>query len=177
MNELNNTVTSTGSYNNIPTSLTSNTSVVNIIEGLTITKDANQKNWSSGLLTYTITIKNETEQPYVEPIITDVIDTKLVEFVNDSVKINDIEATSEQSSYDEGTQTLTIKLDEIAKTSETIIKFSVKKKYNNFFILETCCKLLYNETHEITSNYVTVISPLNRFYNNNYTCDTPYFRI
>lgn len=41
MNELNNIVTSTGSYNNIPTSLTSNTSVVNIIEGLTITKDAN----------------------------------------------------------------------------------------------------------------------------------------
>lgn len=43
MNELNNTATSLGTYNNIPTSLTSNTSVVNIIEGLTLTKDADKK--------------------------------------------------------------------------------------------------------------------------------------
>lgn len=46
MNELNNTVTATGNYNNIPTSLTSNTSIVNMIEGLTLTKDADKKNWS-----------------------------------------------------------------------------------------------------------------------------------
>lgn len=33
MNELSNTVSSKGTYNNIPTSLTSNTSVVNITDG------------------------------------------------------------------------------------------------------------------------------------------------
>ncbi len=128
MNELSNTVTSTGSYNNIPTALTSNTSVVNIIEGLTITKEADKKNWGSGLLTYTITVKNETEIAYVSPIITDVIDTRYVDFVQGSVKINDVEATAQQSTYTEDTHTLTITLTEVAKTSETVIKFSVKKK-------------------------------------------------
>ena len=34
MNELTNTVTSNGTYNNVPTELTSNVSVVNIIDGL-----------------------------------------------------------------------------------------------------------------------------------------------
>lgn len=43
MNELNNTATSLGTYNSIPTSLTSNTSVVNMIEGLTLPKDADKK--------------------------------------------------------------------------------------------------------------------------------------
>lgn len=43
MNELNNTATSIGNYNNIPTSLTSNVSVVNIIDGLSLTKEADKK--------------------------------------------------------------------------------------------------------------------------------------
>lgn len=128
MNELSNTVTASGNYNNIPTSLTSNTSVVNIIDGLTITKDADKKNWGSGLLTYTITIKNETDTAYASPVITDVIDTTFVDFVEGSVTINDIPATEQQSNYVEDTHTLTISLTEVAKTSETIIKFSVKKK-------------------------------------------------
>lgn len=55
MNELNNTASANGTYNNIPTSVTSNTSVVNMIEGLTLTKEADKQNWSSGDLTYTIT--------------------------------------------------------------------------------------------------------------------------
>ena len=33
MNELNNIATSVGTYNSVPTSLTSNTSVVNLIDG------------------------------------------------------------------------------------------------------------------------------------------------
>ena len=43
MNELYNTVTSNGNYNNIPTTLTSNTSIVNMVEGLSILKEANKK--------------------------------------------------------------------------------------------------------------------------------------
>lgn len=57
MNELNNTVNAVGNYNSIPTSLTSNTSVVTMIEGLTLTKDEDKKNWSSGNLTYKITLQ------------------------------------------------------------------------------------------------------------------------
>ena len=58
MNELENTVTSVGNYNNIQTTLTSNTSKVNIISGLTLTKEADKQNWSDGYLTYIITIDN-----------------------------------------------------------------------------------------------------------------------
>ena len=43
MNELNNVVTATGTYNDIPTSLTSNTMVVNMVDGLTIKKEADKK--------------------------------------------------------------------------------------------------------------------------------------
>ena len=57
MNELNNIATAVGNYNNISTSLTSNLSVVNIVDGLILTKDADKKNWSSGNLTYTIEIE------------------------------------------------------------------------------------------------------------------------
>ena len=43
MNKLNNTATSVGTYNNIPTSLTFNTAVVNMVDGLTLTKDTDKK--------------------------------------------------------------------------------------------------------------------------------------
>lgn len=128
MNELTNTVYSNGNYNNIPTSLTSNTSVVNMIEGLTLTKDADKKNWSDGLLTYTIKLNNSTTTPYTNPVITDIINTDLVEFVTDSVKINGIEATSSEYSYDTGTHTLTINLNDIEANTEVSVTFNVKKK-------------------------------------------------
>lgn len=82
MSELNNIVTSIGNYNSVPTSLTSNTSIVNMVEGLTLTKKADKNNWVSGYLTYTITLDNETDKPYEKPVITDILDNTLVEFVN-----------------------------------------------------------------------------------------------
>ena len=82
MSELNNTVTSIGNYNSVPTSLTSNTSIVNMVEGLTLTKETDKNNWVSGYLTYTITLDNETDKPYEKPVITDILDNTLVEFVN-----------------------------------------------------------------------------------------------
>lgn len=128
MNELNNTVTATGNYDNIPTSLTSNTSIVNMIEGLTLTKDADKKNWSGGYLTYTITLDNQTEKSYTNAVITDIIDTSLVNFVKDSVTINGSLATSDQYSYEEGTHTLTINLNEVASKSQATLTFRVEKK-------------------------------------------------
>mgnify|MGYP004610132735 FL=1 len=43
MAELNNTAPAVGSYNSVPTSLVSNTSVINIVEGLTLVKDVDKK--------------------------------------------------------------------------------------------------------------------------------------
>lgn len=128
MNELNNTVTAVGNYKSIPTSLTSNTSVVNMIDGLILTKNADKKNWGSGNLTYTIELDNQADDSYTDVKITDVINTTLVDFVNGSVKINDVEATPEEASYDEGSHTLTINLNEVAASSRTTVTFLVAKK-------------------------------------------------
>lgn len=128
MNELSNSVTAVGTYNNIPTSLTSNTSIVNLIDGLTITKVADKQNWIDGFLTYTVTIDNKTNTSYLNPVITDVINTTLVDFVEDSVTINSSPASSSEYSYDSDTHTLKITLAEVAANTDTTITFRVKKK-------------------------------------------------
>lgn len=128
MNVLNNIVTSVGNYNNIPTSLTSNVSTVSMVEGLTLTKDADKKNWTSGDLTYTIVIDNKTDTAYENPKITDVIDDSLVEFVNDSVTINGVTATSSQYNYDDTSHTLTVNLDSVNPSTTTTLTFRVTQK-------------------------------------------------
>lgn len=60
--ELNNTASVVGTYNNVPTSITSLVSVVTIIDGLSITKTTDKVNWADGELTYTITIINNAEK-------------------------------------------------------------------------------------------------------------------
>ncbi len=129
MNELSNQVTSTGTYNSVPTSLTSNTSVVNVIDGLTLVKSADKTNWIDGVLTYTIEINNETDNSYQNPVVTDILNTNLVEFVDGSVTINGASATELQYTYTAGT--LTIKPDEVQANSKTTMTFSVKKKVVN----------------------------------------------
>lgn len=128
MNELNNTAISVGNYNNISTALTSNTSVVNIIEGLTLIKEADKTNWSGGNLKYTITVNNQTDKTYEKPVITDVIDTDLVEFINGSVIINEIEASTSQYRYNNDTHTLSVDLDDVTPSSISTLTFLVKKK-------------------------------------------------
>ena len=128
MNELNNTATSVGTYNNIPTALTSNTSVVNLVEGLTLEKEEDKTNWVDGNLKYTITIKNEADKDYVTPKVTDIIDTDKVEFVKGSVTINGVAASEQQYNYEDASHTLTINLDTITPSSNSTITFLVTKK-------------------------------------------------
>lgn len=128
MNELNNVVTAVGTYNDIKTTLTSNTSVVNIVDGLALTKDADKKNWIDGELTYTITISNNADKTYVKPVLTDIIDTNFVSFVEGSVMINGAKAEESQYNYDEGSHTLTINLNDILPSSSSYLTFHVTKK-------------------------------------------------
>ena len=128
MNELNNTATSVGTYNNTPTALTSNTSVVNLVEGLTLEKEADKTNWVDGNLKYTITIKNEADKDYVTPKVTDIIDIDKVEFVKGSVTINGVAASEQQYNYEDASHTLTINLDTITPSSNSTITFLVTKK-------------------------------------------------
>ncbi len=128
MNELNNVVTAVGNYDNVSTSLSSNVSTVNLVSGLSITKDADKKYWSGGDLTYTITLDNQTDRDYVNPVITDVIDTNLVSFVSDSVMVNGVAFDKSKYSYDDSTHTLTVNLDTVSANSTTTLTFQVEKK-------------------------------------------------
>lgn len=125
--ELNNSVTATGNYNSVPTSLTSNVSVVNMIDGLTLTKDADKKNWANGDLTYIIIIDNQTDTAYENPIVTDIIDHTLVKFVPNSVTINGMQADTSKYNYNEDTHTLTVNLEDIEPSSTTTLTFRVEK--------------------------------------------------
>ena len=51
MEVLNNVVTSIGNYNSIPISITSNTSVVNLVDELTLIKDVDKKNYCLAIIT------------------------------------------------------------------------------------------------------------------------------
>ena len=128
MNELSNIAKASDTYDNIPTSLTSNTSVVNVIEGLSLIKEADMENWGSGNLTYTITLDNQTDKTYTNPIITDQIDSSLALFVPGSVTINGQAAQQGEYSYDSNTHTLTINLNEVTPSSKAVLTFQVEKK-------------------------------------------------
>ena len=112
--ELNNVASVVGNYNNIPTSITSLISVVTMIDGLTITKNTDKKNWADGELTYTIVISNNAEKTYESPVI--------------SVTIDNIPATEQEYQIEESTNTLTIKLTDINVSSSKTITFKVRKK-------------------------------------------------
>ena len=99
-----------------------------MLSGLTITKTADKTVWADGLLTYTITISNQTTVSYVTPVITDILDTNLVNFVDDSVTIDGVKATAEEATFDTTTSTLTVKLTDIEAAGTKTITFQVTKK-------------------------------------------------
>lgn len=125
---LTNTVKAVGNYNDIPTAITSAASVVTMINGLSITKTADKEVWAEGNLTYTIIIENKSEKAYNDPEITDVLDTTLVNFVEDSVTIDGQKAIVDTDySYDTSTNTLTINLSNIEVSTSKTITFQVSK--------------------------------------------------
>ncbi len=124
--QLSNIAQVNGSYNGLPTSLTSEALVVTLVSGLSITKTADKVSWANGNLTYTITITNQGTESYTTPILTDVLDTALVDFVADSVFINGEKADT--SKYQYATNTLTVTLDDIAPSNSSTVTFQVKKK-------------------------------------------------
>ncbi len=127
MNELSNTVTGNGSYEGTPISVTSNTSVVKIVEGLTLELQADKPYWKDGNLKYTITLKNATDVKYETITISDVLDTKYISFVDGTVEINGAKAQTSEYNYNDATHTLTINLSEVEAQGTSTITFNVKK--------------------------------------------------
>lgn len=127
-NNLSNTVTVLGNYNEIPTSISSQALVVAMIDGLTVTKTADKMVWTDGVLTYTIEVDNKALESYTSPTITDVLDISLISFVNDSVTIDGAKAEESKYTYNDADGTLTISIPDIAASGKCVVTFQVSKK-------------------------------------------------
>lgn len=121
---LSNIANVTGNYDAIPTTLTSEAVITEMIAGLTIVKTADKQNWASGNLTYTVTILNSAENPFEKPTFTDILDPTLISLVENSVKVDGADA---QYTYDPVTGLLTIELETIEKDKSAEITFQVQK--------------------------------------------------
>lgn len=127
-NELTNSVSAVGNYNSVSTSITSNASIVTMVEGLSINKSADKKVWADdNPLKYTITLNNEAPNVFEAPTITDILDS-LITFVPDSVTIDGVSAQSSEYDFNDSTNTLTINLTNVDPNSEKIVTFKVNKK-------------------------------------------------
>lgn len=107
-------------------SATSLVSVLNLINGLTITKSADKINWVDGYLTYKIVITNTSDGNYENAYITDSLD-KMVEFVSNSLIIDNVVATEDDYDYDAEENILTTYLNNVDNKTSKIITFQVKK--------------------------------------------------
>lgn len=120
--KLSNIANVTGTYDSIPTTLTSEAVITEMIAGLTILKTAVKQNWASGNLQYTIT--NGAQNAFETPTITDILDPTLIKLVADSVEVDGKKADYD---YDEATGELKIVLDTIATETNSVITFQVQK--------------------------------------------------
>lgn len=124
--KLSNIANVTGTYDSIPTTLTSEAVITEMIAGLTILKTADKQNWASGNLQYTITITitNGAQNAFETPTITDILDPTLIKLVKDSVEVD---GKKVEYTYDETTGELKIVLDTIATETNSVITFQVQK--------------------------------------------------
>lgn len=122
--KLSNIANVTGTYDSIPTTLTSEAVITEMIAGLTILKTADKQNWASGNLQYTITITNGAQNAFETPTITDILDPTLIKLVKDSVEVD---GKKVEYTYDETTGELKIVLDTIVTETNSVITFQVQK--------------------------------------------------
>lgn len=122
--KLSNIATVVGNYDSVPTTLTSEAVITEMIAGLTIVKTADKQNWATGTLTYTVTITNNADSAFESPTFTDTLDPTLIKLIESSVQVNGSEA---EHTYDSSTGVLSIPLETIDTTVSTVITFQVQK--------------------------------------------------
>lgn len=89
MRELRNEAESQGYINNILTPMT-DAVTIQLIDGLTIEKTADKYSWSTGFLTFTITVTNKSGVTYENLQIFDVIAPDKAALVPNSVTFDDV---------------------------------------------------------------------------------------
>lgn len=120
---LQNTANVEGLYGLIPTELTSDAVITQLISELTIIKTADKALWAdNSYLTYTVTITNNESQNFTTASFTDLLDTTKIVLVDDSVKVN---GDTETYTYDAGL--LSVTLPDINAGDTVIITFQVQK--------------------------------------------------
>ena len=122
--KLTNVADVTGTYDSIPTTLTSEAIITDLISGLTIVKTADKQNWATGNLTYTVTITNAAENAFEKPTFTDILDPTLIKLVENTVEVN---GSTTEYTYDPTTGKLSVELETIATEGSTTITFQVQK--------------------------------------------------
>jgi len=89
LNSILNTANIEGVFNDLQTSLTSNTTTTYLTRDLSITKSADKILWADDYLTYTINIENTSETHAFENIVlNDIIDPTIATLVAESVRLN-----------------------------------------------------------------------------------------
>ena len=122
--KLSNIASVVGDYDSVPTTLTSEAIITEMIAGLTIVKTADKQNWATGNLTYTVTITNNADSPFESPKFTDTLDPTLITLVENTVQVN---GSTAEYTYDPTTGVLTIQLETIATTENAVVTFQVQK--------------------------------------------------
>lgn len=122
---LSNSASVTGTYETGALTLTSNVVTTEIVNGITIVKAADKEKWSTGELTYTITIENNAQNTLESPTVVDILDPTLIKLVDNSVKVNSSDA---QYTYEEATGTLSINLEDMTVGTTSVITFRVLQK-------------------------------------------------
>ena len=122
--KLSNIANVVGTYDSVPTTLTSEAVITDLIAGLTIVKTADKQNWASGNLTYTVTVTNNAENAFETPTFTDILDPTLIKLVEDTVIVNDKTA---EYTYNPTSGELSITLETIATSASSVITFQVQK--------------------------------------------------
>lgn len=171
MNRLLNTAFSSGDYNGDLVFVSSNVLIVDLVDKLVLVKSANKDSWDNGYLTYKVEIKNNSDFLYENAVLSDVLNDSLVDFVNDSVVI---EGTDGSYYYDDITHSLVVNLESIDKMSDVVVSFKVRKKQNEYFVLDSCCKLSCDGM-DFYSNWLTIVSTVSRRVSG-FSCDVPFWR-
>lgn len=128
INDLINTASSLGTYNGISTEMTTEAVVTQLIDDLSITKEASRDSWITGNMTYTITLVNDTEEPYEDVVVTDTINPALATLVDGTVKIDGVVVSSPGDyTFDVPSGLLTVNLETVAATTTAVIEFDVER--------------------------------------------------
>ena len=121
-----NFATIAGDFENVQIEFPSNTLDGTNIAKLDIRKTADPMYWTNTNLTFTLTIHNDTDDPFENLILNDELDPYCA-FVENSVKLNGVVIPPEKISYDKISRILTVEVGTVGPQSAGILTFEVKR--------------------------------------------------